>query len=57
MAVDISAVQHFDSSALAVLLQARREALSVGKTLQVTGWPQPLERLARLYGVHELFAV
>lgn len=54
VAVNASAVQHFDTSALAVLLQSRRDALAIGKTLQVTDWPSPLERLAKLYGVYEL---
>jgi len=49
--LDASALQHFDSSALAVLLACRREALALGRSLQVQGMPERLSELARLYGV------
>jgi phospholipid transport system transporter-binding protein len=51
---DASALQHFDSSALAVLLECRREALIMGKTFSVRGLPARLRELAGLYGVGEL---
>ncbi len=51
---DASALQHFDSSALAVLMDCRREALSCGKTFSVRGLPPRLRALAGLYGVAEL---
>ena len=51
---DASALQHFDSSALAVLLDCRREALAMGKTFAVTGLPPRLGELAGLYGVADL---
>lgn len=49
--LDASALQQFDSSALAVLLACRREALALGRSLQVQGMPERLCELARLYGV------
>lgn len=49
--LDASALQQFDSSALAVLLACRREALAFGRSLQVQGMPERLCELARLYGV------
>jgi phospholipid transport system transporter-binding protein len=51
---DASGLQVFDSSALAVLLQCRREAQLQGKRFSVHGLPQQLCALARLYGVAEL---
>jgi phospholipid transport system transporter-binding protein len=52
--VDASAMAVFDSSALAVLLECRREALSVGKTFAVQGLPAALRGMAGLYGVGTL---
>ena len=52
--VDASAMAVFDSSALAVLLECRREALSVGKTFAVQGLPTALRGMAGLYGVGTL---
>ena len=51
---DASALARFDSSALAVLLDCRREALALGKSLAVKGLPPRLRVLAGLYGVAEL---
>ncbi|MDP3136513.1 MAG: STAS domain-containing protein [Burkholderiaceae bacterium] len=51
---DAAALTHFDSSALAVLLECRREALLLGKTFAVRGLPERLRKLAGLYGVAEL---
>ena len=51
---DASALQKFDSSALAVLLACRREALAADKTFSVQGLPPRLLQLATLYGVAEL---
>ena len=48
--------RQFDSSALAVLLECRREALALGKTFAVAGMPARLRELAALYGVGELLA-
>ena len=51
---DASGLRQFDSSALAVLLEARREALALGKTFSVNQLPPRLRELATLYGVAEL---
>jgi phospholipid transport system transporter-binding protein len=51
---DASRLVHFDSSALAVLLACRREALEVGKTFAVANMPDKLRQLAMVYGVSEL---
>lgn len=52
--VDTGALQTFDSSAIAVLLELRRDLLAQGKTLHITSWPQQLQSLVALYGVGEL---
>ena len=51
---DAGALQHFDSSALAVLLECRREALTAGKSFSVARMPARVRELATLYGVAEL---
>lgn len=51
---DASALQVFDSSALAVLLECRRHALAAGKTFAVQALPPALAGMAALYGVAEL---
>jgi phospholipid transport system transporter-binding protein len=51
---DASALERFDSSALAVLLDARRNALALGMGFGVTGMPARLRALATLYGVDAL---
>lgn len=52
--VDAGALKEFDSSALAVLLECRREALAAGKAFSVTGLPARVRQLAGLYGVADL---
>jgi phospholipid transport system transporter-binding protein len=52
--LDASALMQFDSSALAVMLACRRDALAAGKTFSVHGLPARLSQLAGLYGVAEL---
>jgi len=52
--VDASRLTRFDSSALAVLLACRREALSENKTFVVSHMPDQLRQLARVYGVSDL---
>ena len=52
--LDASALQEFDSSALAVLLACRREAQTRGLGLQVQGLSDRLRELATLYGVLDL---
>ena len=51
---DASALRQFDSSALAVLLECRREALALGKSFAVAALHPRLRELASLYGVSEL---
>nr|WP_269129394.1 STAS domain-containing protein [Ramlibacter alkalitolerans] len=51
---DASALRVFDSSALAVLLECRREALALGKSFAVSNPHPRLRALAALYGVSEL---
>ena len=55
--LDASALQALDSSALSVLLEARRAALAAGRGFKVSGAPQRLCALARLYGVAELLGL
>ena len=52
--IDASAVQVFDSSALAVLLALRRAALEAKKQLLVLGLPAGLQSMAALYGIQDL---
>ena len=52
--LDASALQQFDSSALAVLLQACRSAQAHGLHWQLEGAPPKLRQLAGLYGVQAL---
>ena len=49
-----AALDLFDSSALAVLLELRRQCQSSGKAFAVTALPRQLLDLAGLYGVDEL---
>ena len=52
--VDASVLGRFDSAALAVLLEFRREGLALGKSLAIRAMPQRLHDLAALYGITEL---
>lgn len=54
MTVDATALQRFDSSALAVLLECQRLAQSFGKRFAVHGAPAQLVKLAKLYGIDSL---
>jgi phospholipid transport system transporter-binding protein len=51
---DAAALERFDSSALAVLLECRREALAAARSFSVARMPQRLRELATVYGVAEL---
>jgi phospholipid transport system transporter-binding protein len=53
---DAAPLQQFDSSALAVLLECRREALAQGRAFSVANMPPRLRELASVYGVSELLA-
>jgi len=52
--IDASPLQHFDTSALAVLLECQRLALAWGKSFGVRQAPDKLSALAKLYGVDGL---
>ena len=52
--LEASELHEFDSSALAVMLACRRDALALGKAFSVHGMPARLRQLAGLYGVAEL---
>jgi phospholipid transport system transporter-binding protein len=55
--VDASRLTAFDSSTLALLLQAHRLARAAGREFQVHGAPAQLTQLAALYGVQDLLAL
>jgi len=52
--VDATGLSRFDSAALAVLLEFRRESLALGKRFSIRGLPARLADLATLYGIIEL---
>ena len=52
--VDASALGRFDSAALAVLLECRREGLALGKSLTISGMPRRLRDLPAVYGIDGL---
>lgn len=52
--VDASALSQFDSSALAILLECRRQALAAGKDFSVQGASGQLLQLIDVYGVAKL---
>ncbi len=55
--VDASALTSYDTSTIALLMQARRAAQAAGRGFSVTGAPRQLQQLAALYGVEELLAL
>jgi phospholipid transport system transporter-binding protein len=55
--IDASALVSFDSSTVALLLQARRLAQAAGRGYEVVGAPPKLAELARLYGVEDLVSL
>ena len=52
--LDAQGLEHIDSAALAVVLQAQRDAHALGWTVTVTPLPPRLLQLAQMYGVAEL---
>ncbi len=52
--LNASALEQFDSSALAVVLACRRAVLELGGEFQLIGLPERLLALAQVYGVTEL---
>jgi phospholipid transport system transporter-binding protein len=55
--VDASALTAYDSSTIALLLQARRLAQAAGRGFEVAGAPANLVALAKLYGVDGLLSL
>jgi phospholipid transport system transporter-binding protein len=54
LTIDFAGVDAVDSSAVALLLEWRRQALRLGKKLEFVNLPANLVSLATLYGVGEL---
>ncbi len=54
LAIDASALQQFDSSALAVLLAGLRSASEYGGRVTVQALPSRAANLARVYGLADL---
>jgi len=54
--VDAGPLLRFDSAALAVLLELRRQSLAISKTFAVAQMPTRLADLAALYGIGDLLA-
>ena len=52
--VDAGALQVYDTSTVALLLQLRRLAQAAGRPFTLQAAPDKLVQLARLYGVEEL---
>lgn len=52
--IDAGGLQQFDSTALAVLLACRRQALELGRGFALREVPQRLRDLAEVYGLCEL---
>jgi phospholipid transport system transporter-binding protein len=54
LVIDFSGITDIDSSAVALLLEWRRQALAHAKTLEFVNLPPNLLALAQLYGVADL---
>lgn len=52
--VDARTLTRFDSAALAVMLEFRREVMKLGKQFSIRGLPKSLADLAALYGIDAL---
>ena len=52
--VDLAEVSELDSSALALLFAWLREAKAAGRPIAFANLPEPLQTIARLYGVQDL---
>ena len=57
ISVDASSLQYFDSSAIALLLEAQRQARAIGRSMSVHAAPTALVELATLYGVVDLLGL
>jgi phospholipid transport system transporter-binding protein len=54
LTIDFQGIDAVDSSAVALLLEWRRQAMRLGKQLEFVNLPANLVALATLYGVEEL---
>ena len=54
LVIDATSLRNFDTTAIAVLLEARRLAQAAGLALSVHGAPAAMVQLAGLYGVDGL---
>ena len=54
--VDASGLKAYDTSTIALLLQAQRLARAAGRGFAIEGLPAQLTQLAALYGVEELLS-
>jgi phospholipid transport system transporter-binding protein len=54
LTIDFAGIDAVDSSAVALLLEWRRQAMRLGKTLEFVNLPANLVALATLYGVEDL---
>ena len=57
LVIDASGLRGFDTSAIAVLLEARRLAQAAGRALEVRGAPDAMVELSSLYGVAGLLGL
>jgi len=55
--IDAAGLQAFDTSALALLMHARRQARAAGRAFEVVGAPPKLAQLASLYGIEALLSL
>jgi phospholipid transport system transporter-binding protein len=55
--VDAATLENFDSSAIALLLEAHRQARATGRSFAVHGAPSAMIELATLYGVADLLGL
>lgn len=55
--IDLASVREVDSAAVALLIAWQREAQAVGKSLDLTGVPDGVASLAKLYGVDVLLGI
>jgi len=53
--VDCAALAHFDSAALALVLELARRARACGSVFQLRGVPQRLQDLAAVYGLETIW--
>jgi phospholipid transport system transporter-binding protein len=53
--VDCAALAHFDSAALALVLELARRARTHGSAFQLRGVPQRLQDLAAVYGLETIW--